>query len=139
MNGLEAVADAITKFEGWFPGTKSYQNRNPGNLEDGHGHLRVFPDFVSGYSALLADLESKFSGHDTTHLGPDSTILELMLKYAPPADGNPTNAYTAYICNWCTKSLGKEVSPTTTLKEIWSCSPIAASKALPQPPTKSSA
>jgi hypothetical protein len=120
VNGLEAVADAIMKFEGWQPGTKSYRNRNPGNLEDGLGNYKVFSSFVEGYSALLSDLEDKFLGHTRTGLGPDSTILQLMMKYAPPADNNPTQAYTDFICGWCTKALGKTIVTTTPLKEIWS-------------------
>ena len=120
MNGLEAVADAIMKFEGWQPGTRSYRNRNPGNLEDGLGNYKVFPSLVEGYSALLTDLSDKFLGHTRTGLGPDSTILQLMMKYAPPADNNPTQAYTDFICNWCTKALGKTIVTTTPLKEIWS-------------------
>ena len=121
MNGLEAFADAIMYFEsgGWKPGTKAYTHRNPGNLEDGHGNYKNFSSFVEGYSALVMDLEAKFTGHTSTGLGPNSTVLELMMKYAPPSDNNPTQAYTDFICNWLTKALGITVASTTPLKDIW--------------------
>lgn len=119
MNGLEAVADAIMKFEGWQPGTKSYTHRNPGNLEDGQGNYRMFSSFIEGYGALIQDLQAKFLGHTRTGLGPDSSVLQLMMKYAPPADNNPTVAYTNFISDWCTKALGHPVQATTKLKDIW--------------------
>ena len=119
MDPIEAVADAITKFEGWAPGNKSYQQRNPGNLRDAYGNYRTFQTFVEGYSALLFDLRAKFSGHTKTGLTPDSTLIELMMKYAPPSDNNPTQVYTDFICGWVSKALGVSVTPNTTLKEIW--------------------
>lgn len=118
MDPIEAVADAIMKFEGWAPGTVSYRNRNPGNLENTGAYVH-YNTFIEGYSALLQDLRDKFVGRTTTGLGPDSTILQLMMKYAPPADGNPTVAYTNFICSWLAKALGVSVTPTTKLKELW--------------------
>jgi hypothetical protein len=119
VNVLEACADAIMKFEGWTPGSLSYRNRNPGNLEDGHGHYRVFGSLPEGYAELLGDLRDKFLGHTKTGLGPDSTILELFMKYAPPSDNNPTEAYTSFVCGWMSKALGITVVPTTTLGVLW--------------------
>src|ERR1700720_1994736 len=101
VNGLEAVADSIMRHEGWDPKTRSYQNRNPGNLElgkhtgagiveypvDSKG-FTIFPDFASGYSALLRELASKFSGHNRHGIGPSSTLLALFQVYAPAADSN---------------------------------------------------
>src|SRR5271165_6622966 len=102
MDGIEAVADAIMKFEGWAPGTKSYTHRNPGNLEDAHGVYRTYGSFVEGYSALCDDLRDKFLGHTHTGLGPTSTLSQFMQAYAPPSDHNPTLAYLNFICEWCT-------------------------------------
>lgn len=119
MDPIEAVADAITKFEGWAPGNKSYQQRNPGNLRDTYGNYRTFQTFVEGYSALLFDLRAKFTGHTKTGLGPDSTVNQLMHVYAPPSDNNPTEAYVAFVCNWVSKALGASVAPETKLSEVW--------------------
>jgi hypothetical protein len=119
MDPIEAIADAIMKFEGWAPGSKSYRNRNPGNLEDSNGNYHVFQSLVEGYSALLSDLRAKFQGKTKTGLGPDSTLIQLMMKYAPPTDNNPTQAYTDFICGWVTKALGITVTQDTPLKELW--------------------
>jgi hypothetical protein len=123
-NGLEAVADAIMQFEGWRPGTRSYENRNPGNLEipgsnrDDKGYS-IFPDFISGYSALLRELQSKFSGNNAHGIGPGSTLLALFNVYAPPSDNNPTNQYCLFVAGWVTKALGKTITPDSLLSEIW--------------------
>lgn len=124
MNGLEAVADAIMAFEGWKPGTRSYSNRNPGNLRiagapaDAQGYS-IFPDFVSGYSALLRELQSKFSGNNTHDIGPSSTLLALFNIYAPPSDNNPTNAYAAFVASWVSRATGQPITVESELCNIW--------------------
>lgn len=125
MNGLEAVADAIMAFEGWKPGSRSYTNRNPGNLEipgsvkDATGKYTVFPDFVSGYSALLRELQSKFSGQNNHGISQSSTLLGLFNIYAPPSDNNPTNAYAAFVASWVGKALGKPITVESELCNVW--------------------
>lgn len=124
VNGLEAVADAIQQFEGWKPSSRSYQNRNPGNLEipgstrDAKGYS-IFPDYVSGYNALLRELRSKFTGANAHHIGPTSTLLDLFNIYAPPSDNNPTSVYCDFVAQWVTVATGKEVTPQTQLQDIW--------------------
>jgi hypothetical protein len=119
MFPLEAIADAIMNFEGWKPGTKSYTNRNPGNLRDANGNYRVYQSFTDGYNALVGDLTAKFAGHTRTGLTPESSLFDLMSVYSPSADGNPTTAYTQFIANWLTKALPVAVTPATKLKDIW--------------------
>ena|SRR5271156_166240 len=123
INGLEAVADAITQFEGWRPGTRSYDNRNPGNLEHGAKvdakNYDIFPDFVSGYTALLTELQSKFSGNNRHGIGPSSSLLDLFNIYAPPSDNNPTNSYCAFVASWVSKALNKPITSQSLLSEIW--------------------
>lgn len=136
VNGLEAVADAIQKFEGWDPGTRSYVNRNPGNLRlpglpaDDKGYT-IFPDYVSGYNALLRDLAAKFSGHNTHGLGPASTLITLMNVYAPPSDNNPTEAYADFVAKWVGMAIGKPVGLQSELCNIWSPATPAAPAASP--------
>jgi hypothetical protein len=127
VNGLESVADAIQVFEGWEPGTRSYENRNPGNLRltgrtaDERGYT-IFPDLPTGYAALLRELQSKFSGNNSHGIGPSSTLLALFDIYAPPSDNNPTNAYAAFVADWVKRALGKPVTVTSPLSDIW-CAP----------------
>jgi hypothetical protein len=124
VNGLEAVADAIMQFEGWKLGSRSYVNRNPGNLRlpgrtaDDKGYT-IFPDLPTGYSALLRELQSKFSGNNSHNIGPNSTLLALFNIYAPPSDNNPTNAYAAFVADWVSKALGKPITVASPLRDIW--------------------
>jgi hypothetical protein len=123
VNGLEAVADAIQRFEGWDPQTRSYVNRNPGNLENGAKvdakNYDIFPDYISGYSALLRELASKFSGNNRHGIGPSSTLLSLFNVYAPPSDNNPTNEYAAFVAKWVGLAIGKPITVESELCNIW--------------------
>ena len=127
VSGLEAVADAIQVFEGWKPGTRSYENRNPGNLRlqgrtaDDKGYT-IFPDLPTGYAALLRELQSKFSGANSHGIGPSSTLLALFNIYAPPSDNNPTNSYAQFVADWVSKALGKPITVASPLSDIWSAS-----------------
>jgi len=77
---LGSVADAVQKQEGFYPGSRSYRNNNPGNIKlgsfakqygateaDDQGHA-IFPDYVSGRAALEA-LLSKHSGESLSKMG----------------------------------------------------------------------
>jgi len=113
------------KFEGWALGSRSYINRNPGNLRlpgreaDDRGYT-IFPDLPTGYAALLRELQSKFSGNNAHGIGPSSTVLDLFNVYAPPSDNNPTNAYAQFVARWASDALGKPLTVDSKLSEIWS-------------------
>jgi hypothetical protein len=125
VNGSEALADAIMHFEGWKPGSRSYVNRNPGNLRrpkptvdtDDKG-FRKFESLVNGYIALVGDIRQKISGHNDHGLGPASTILEYFQVYAPSQDGNDTAKYAEFVAGWLTEALGKHFSSASKLGEI---------------------
>lgn len=126
-NGLEATALAIFCFESGHlndPTVPAVRNLNPGNLElpgstrDAHGYT-IFPDFVSGYAALLRELWSKFSGNNSHGIGPSSTLLALFNIYAPPSDNNPTNSYAEFVAGWVTKALGRPITISSPLSDIW--------------------
>lgn len=127
MDGLQATADAIMAFEGWKLGSRSYVNRNPGNLRlvgrtaDDKGYT-IFPDLPTGYAALLRELQGKFSGANSHGIGPSSTVLSLFNVYAPPSDNNPTNAYAQFVADWVSKALGKPITVASPLSDIWSAS-----------------
>lgn len=128
---LEAFADAIMQFEGWKLGSRSYVNRNPGNLRawnpsqerDDHGFI-IFGSLLAGYAALLRDLEIKFTGLGVTKLGPQSTVLEFFRQYAPYADGNRPSEYAAFVANWCQHALRRPIAPLSKLMDVWpGCAP----------------
>jgi hypothetical protein len=77
---LGSVADAIQKQEGFYPGSRSYRNNNPGNIKlgsfakqygateaDDQGHA-IFPDYALGRAALEALLR-KHSGESLSKMG----------------------------------------------------------------------
>jgi hypothetical protein len=121
LTPLEALADSIMQFEGWAKASRSWRNRNPGNLRptsadqpqiDGY---RVFPSLVQGFAALRDDLSSKFDG--SHGLTPASTLLDLLSVYAPAGDKNSPNAYTQFVCAWTGNALGRVIQPTMELGE----------------------
>jgi hypothetical protein len=124
MLPLEALADAIMQFEGWHRDSRSWRNRNPGNLRpvpgtdaacDPEGY-RIFASLAEGFSALTADLQAKFRGsHD---LKPSSTLLDLLNVYAPAGDNNNPTAYTQFVCAWTTHALQRTITPLTTLEDF---------------------
>jgi len=119
---LEALADAIMHHEGWFPGSRSYDNRNPGNLmgsflvgDRREYSYRIFGSLVEGYLALLRDLGDKVSGRTSTGLNTTSTLGDLISVWAPASAGNDVDAYVKDVSEWCTKALGVEVNADTPL------------------------
>lgn len=135
MNGLEATALAIFCFESGHlndPTVPAVRNLNPGNLRTGvnpdvNGYS-VFPDFVSGYAALLRELQSKFSGNNSHGIGPSSTLLQLFNIYAPPSDNNPTNEYAKFVSIWVGLALHKLITIDSELCNIWQ-SPVPQNNA----------
>jgi hypothetical protein len=126
MNPLEAIADAIMHFEGWVPGSRSYRDRNPGNLEGPSkralgkdGVYNHYSSLIDGYQDLLDELKAKFSGNNKHGIGPDSTLLDLFNVYAPPSDNNPTNKYCEFVADFASHALGMNIEVGTVLKDIW--------------------
>jgi hypothetical protein len=133
VSGLEAVADAIQRYEGWDPKTRSYMNRNPGNLRAGvhiNAHAAdaypvdekgfyVYPDLATGYSSLVRDLRAKFTGQNDHGLGPASTLLGMMKIYAPSADANNPLDYAQFIAKWASMVLNKPLTEQSELCNIW--------------------
>jgi len=110
---INAWADAITVNEGWYPGSRSYRNNNPGNLEiDGDagrdsGGYGIFSSYNAGRNALVADLKAKVRNYRSW------TLYQVMARYAPPSENN-TTAYT----NRVAAALGGSVTPSTLVSQI---------------------
>jgi hypothetical protein len=119
---LEIMAQAIKKQEGYYPGSRSYRNNNPGNLRwkstngkypwkgatgaDSTFHV-IFDTYENGYNALLYQLRLAFENKSSVyHTG--MNLYDFFMKYA---EGNQT-AYAQNVA----KALG--VSPATTLQQI---------------------
>lgn len=100
---LEEMAKAIMDFEGYFPGSVSERNNNPGNLkfarqagstgEDEQGHA-IFGTFEEGWNALVNQLKMAITGTSRVYRPTDS-LYEFFSKYA---EANSIQ-YTAYVAS----------------------------------------
>lgn len=131
MDLVEALADAISRFEGWIPagaepafpnGSRSWRNRNPGNLRPTSGLLdvpvddknyRIFSNLADGWFALRNDIIAKLGGsHGLTN---QSTLREFFDIYAPSDDSNNPDKYASQVAAWLTKYLASTVTASTSL------------------------
>jgi hypothetical protein len=126
MRGLEALHDAIQHQEGWFPGSRSNANRNPGNLRGSShvthtmdtGKYAVFASVVDGSKALIALVNDYGSGHIRDGMTWDSTLNDMFNIWAPPADHNAPHVYAVNVAHWCSQALGKPLTHSSTLREV---------------------
>lgn len=95
-----ALADAITRQEGFFPGSASYKNNNPGNIMDlgyyrqtGQFKLQAYPTLEAGRAALESLVDKYIAaGH---------TLTSFFAKYAPAGHGaNDPNIYARNVAGW---------------------------------------
>lgn len=127
---IEALADCIMRFEGWFPpnnivGSNSWRNRNPGNLrptDSSQPHddrnYRVFDSLADGWQHLLDDLEAKIlhGSHGITE--ENSSLHDLFNIYAPSLDQNDPQNYSRMVAKWLTKIYGNTITADTKLEDI---------------------
>lgn len=72
MSLLEKLANGIKEHEGWFEGSRSYRNNNPGNIRytkytaslgaigKDDKNFCIFPDYFTGFNALIQFLKDAF-------------------------------------------------------------------------------
>jgi len=123
MMPLEALADAIMQFEGWHRDSRSWRNRNPGNLRptslqqrSDAQNYRIFDSLADGFQALVADLQAKL--HGSHGFSAESTLLDLLNVYAPAGDKNNPSAYALFVAEWTSHILGWNVGPDTSLSKF---------------------
>lgn len=87
-----ALLDAMQKHEGYYPGSRSYRNNNPGNIEYGDfakahgatgsdGRFAIFPDYQSGRNAQ-EKLLFESPGYK------DLTLGQAINRWAPGSENN---------------------------------------------------
>jgi hypothetical protein len=126
VNGIDALAVGIIRFEGQTLANRNYRNSNPGNLRnsplagriDDSGYA-VFQNISTGYLALVRDLVLKFQGKSSHGIAPDSTLLDLIHTYAPGADGNNPNIYTSFLVGFLQHWRQLPKLGMTPLRDIW--------------------
>ena len=98
LGDFSTLASTIQTIEGWFPGSVSYRNNNPGNLKyagqpgatgaDSSG-FAVFPSIQAGQQALLNQINLDASR--------GLTIAQFAAKYAPAQDNNDPASYASQL------------------------------------------
>jgi hypothetical protein len=102
MGDFSSVASTIQTIEGWFPGSISYRNNNPGNLRPAgqpgctsvstaSGNFCSFPSLQAGQQALDNQIALDASR--------GLTISQFAAKYAPAQDSNDPASYAAKIAS----------------------------------------
>lgn len=95
------LAKAIQVHEGWFEGSRSWRNKNPGNLkwvgqtgsigQDKQG-FALFRTEADGFAALVRMLTRAAQGQSKVYK-PTMTLTEFFGTYAPSADHNNPDQY----------------------------------------------
>ena len=98
MGQFTSIANEIQQLEGWFTGSVSQTNNNPGNLmyagqpgatgQTAAG-FAIFPTYQAGYQALQNQIALDASR--------GLTISQFANKYAPAAGGNDPASYAAQL------------------------------------------
>jgi hypothetical protein len=126
MTGIDALCIAGMHQEGWYPGSRSSVNLNPGNLRaspvmphtlDADQYCQ-FASLVDGVEALETEYLAKATGKNAHGIGPDSTLNDLYNVYAPAADHNAPHAYAVNVARSLTILLGRPITYLSTFRAI---------------------
>lgn len=104
---------AIQKHEGYYPGSRSYRNNNPGNLKyvkqpeatgkDNDG-FAIFPTYSFGFDALKKMVRNAATGKSQVYT-PIMSIVAFFRKYAPAFDSNNPDHYAKVVADACGLSI----------------------------------
>ena len=96
---------AIQEHEGWYNGSRSFRNNNPGNLKDtGNWKLStgrdaqnfaIFKTYEDGFNTLKQMILNIIKGY-SKYYKPDFTLLEFFSVYAPKPE-NDSVAYASFV------------------------------------------
>lgn len=109
---------AIQRKEGWYAGSRSYRNNNPGNVKfvgqkgasaDADGFAK-FPSYKAGFDYLVWMITRAKRGESKVYQ-PDMTVLRFFAVYAPVSE-NDTIQYARVVREW----LG--VNESFTIKDL---------------------
>ncbi len=134
MSVWDQIAGLIQKQEGYYPGSRSWRNSNPGNLRpngmmfagqtgvDPDG-FAIFSNYQAGYNALITDLQTHFNRN------PGQTLADFIRSYASSSPADQQASYIAALAS------GLGISADTPLSQIRSAgrsiAPLSASTAGP--------
>lgn len=117
VDKLELFCKAIQEFEGFYKGSRSYRNNNPGNIKfafqanttgkDPQG-FAIFKTYNDGFNALKNMVRRACEGHSKVY-SPNNTILEYFQIYAPASDNNYPEKYAKYVATKSGLSLKSKI------------------------------
>lgn len=104
-NHLILLCEAIKEYEGWFAGSRSFRNNNPGNCKfSSVGYLpkyglvkrdeknfAIFPSYEIGWEYLKNLIISK------AQKKPDQSLVNFFKEYAPAEDDNDPTRYASWV------------------------------------------
>jgi hypothetical protein len=121
---LESFCEAIKRHEGWYPGSRSWRNNNPGNCRYssvGYASMygkvgkdaqnfAVFRDYTTGWLYLNNLVKAKIAKHPTWSI--ERFFGDEGEGYAPASDDNDSKRYAQVVA----KAVG--LSPTDPMSKI---------------------
>lgn len=120
---LTLMCEGIKEHEGWFPNSRSFRNKNPGNLRKGQWSLAIgydkdsfaiFKTEADGMTTLKNMIKNAASGQSKVYKPTDSLVV-FFKKFAPSSDNNNPEHYASVV--------GKKMGVnhfTFTLKDLLS-------------------
>lgn len=99
---------AIQHYEGFYPGSRSFRNNNPGNFRltpfikslgstgADKQNYAIFPDYVKGFAALDSFLVAACNNELKSYKG-NMTLNQFFSIYAPSSDNNSPLKYASFV------------------------------------------
>lgn len=124
---LRELALAHQRHEGFFQGSLSWRNNNPGNLRRPNGEFAVYPTYAIGLAALQGDISAKienrsqsmnryYKQHSITY--EDARFFDYIRVYAPKEDNNDPNNYCEQLCRELSKYNLKTSTPLWLMAKL---------------------
>ncbi len=97
VDKVKVFAKAQEQFEGYFMGSSSWRNRNPGNCKDMSGKFIRFATYEDGFAYLEDYIRRVASGkHKAYPKGGKTTFMQYTHVYTADSEPSPTN-YAVYL------------------------------------------
>lgn len=104
---INQFAKAIENFEGYYMGSRSFRNHNPGNLKWANQRLAVgkdkqgfaqFKSYEDGFITLCTMIENACTGKSKIYK-PEMTISQFFSIFAPASDNNKPDNYAKFVAD----------------------------------------
>lgn len=117
VNKIDILVNVIEEFEGFYAGSRAYENNNPCNLRYSSRQsgkvagFAYFDTYAEGREACVHQITIAADGRSRVY-SPEMTLLQFFNIYAPSGDGNQPSVYYTYVINHT------EFGPETRLKDL---------------------